>query len=253
MTLDTQPTPLDMGSASSALAEFRVDSSAEIHRLLRRLADGNVMVNLNTPDGTAYTTTLWTVDRDAAQLGFSVDVADPRVQRLAEADEVVVVGYLESVKLQFDLEGTVLVHGNAGSVLRAAMPRVMYRFQRRSSYRVRPVGRATPLAHLRHPAIPDMALALRILDVSLGGCALLQPDDVPAVTPGVQVNDVTIDLDADTRFATTLLVHHVTSMATGNAGVRLGCSMVSLPPAAERALQRYIDQTQKKRRLFSLD
>jgi c-di-GMP-binding flagellar brake protein YcgR len=98
-----------------------------------------------------------------------------------------------------------------------------------------------------------MTLALRILDVSLGGCALLLPDDVPAVTPGVQVNDVTIDLDADTRFATALHLHHVTSMTTGVAGVRLGCSMVSLPPAAERALQRYIDQTQKKRRLFSLD
>jgi hypothetical protein len=29
--------------------------------------------------------------------------------------------------------------------------------------------------------------------------------------------------------------------------------MVSLAPSAERTLQRYIDQTQKKRRLFSLD
>lgn len=253
MSLDTRPTPLDMGSASGALAEFRVDSSAEIHRLLRRLVDGNVMVNLNAPDGTAYTTTLWTLDRDGGLLGFAVDVADPRVQRLAEADELVVVAYLESVKLQFDLLGSVLVHGPAGSVLRAGMPRLMYRFQRRSSYRVRPVGRTTPLAHLRHPAIPDMVLALRILDVSLGGCALLLPDDVPAITPGVQVNDVTIDLDADTRFVTALHLHHVTSMATGVAGVRLGCSMVSLAATAERTLQRYIDQTQKKRRLFSLD
>jgi c-di-GMP-binding flagellar brake protein YcgR len=253
MTLDTRPTPLDTGAAFGSMAEFLVDSSAEIHRLLRRLADGNVMVNLNAPDGTAYTTTLWTVDRDAGQLGFAVDVGDPRVQRLAEADELVVVGYLESVKLQFDLVAAVLVHGHAGSVLRAAIPRVMYRFQRRGSYRVRPIGRATPLAHLRHPAIADMALALRILDVSLGGCALLLPHDVPAVTPGVQVNDVTIDLDADTRFSTSLHLHHVTSMASSAAGVRLGCSMVSLAPSAERTLQRYIDQTQKKRRLFSLD
>ncbi|MBI4878687.1 MAG: TIM barrel protein [Planctomycetes bacterium] len=36
-------------------------------------------------------------------------------------------------------------------------------------------------------------------------------------------------------------------------GVRLGCSMLGLARDAERMLQRYIDQTQKRRRMMSLD
>jgi len=33
----------------------------------------------------------------------------------------------------------------------------------------------------------------------------------------------------------------------------LGCEFMHVQPQAQRALQRYIDQTQKRRRLLSLD
>jgi c-di-GMP-binding flagellar brake protein YcgR len=48
-----------------------------------------------------------------------------------------------------------------------------------------------------------MQLALRVLDVSIGGCALLLPADVPALEPGVTLQGVEIELDADTRFVVT--------------------------------------------------
>jgi hypothetical protein len=35
--------------------------------------------------------------------------------------------------------------------------------------------------------------------------------------------------------------------------VRLGCGIVGVQGTAERALQKYIDQTQKRRRLMALD
>ena len=39
-------------------------------------------------------------------------------------------------------------------------------------------------AAFRTAAGPDMQLALRIVDISISGCALLLPSDVPPLTPG---------------------------------------------------------------------
>jgi c-di-GMP-binding flagellar brake protein YcgR len=171
---------------------------------------------------------------------------------MLESQEVVVVGYLDSVKLQFDAHNLVLVRGERSSVLNCALPRELFRFQRRSAYRVRPVLRSSPMARVRHTEIAEMQLALRVLDVSIGGCALFLPDDVPPMQPGVVLNQVQIELDADTRFHVNLRLQHVTSLNSESHGVRLGCEFVRADATALRALQRFIDQTQKRGRLLSI-
>jgi c-di-GMP-binding flagellar brake protein YcgR len=164
----------------------------------------------------------------------------------------VVVGYMESVKIQFDVRNLVLVHGPRASVLRCAYPRELFRFQRRDTYRVRPLPRSSPLARLRHTDIAGTQLALRVLDVSIGGCALFLPDDVPAMQPGVVMNRVEITLDADTGFRVNLRLQHVTSLGTESRGVRLGCGFVNPDAGTLRGLQRFIDQTQKRSRLLTI-
>jgi flagellar brake protein len=116
---------------------------------------------------------------------------------------------------------------------------------------VTPMMRTSPVAKFRHPMIPDMQLALRVLDVSIGGCALFLPNDVPTLDPGVLMNGVVVDLDADTRVNTGLRLQHVTSINPDSNGVRLGCEMVSPSSDGLRALQRYIDQTQKRQRMLA--
>ena len=58
-------------------------------------------------------------------------------------------------------------------------------------------------------------------------------------------------LDADTQIDAGLMLHHVTSTGAENGSVRLGCEIVGMNPTAQRALQVYIDQTQKRRRMMS--
>ncbi len=249
--MQTLPMPLSaMASADDGLADFRIGEAAEIATLLRRLCDGSVALNLNGPDGASVSASLWTVDAERGVLSFGAEAGDPRWQSLLEGDEAVVVAYLDNVKLQFDVTGLLLVHGGRSSALNCAMPREVFRFQRRESFRVRPLLRAAPTAHLRHPAMPEMQLALRVLDVSIGGCALFLPDDVPPFEPGVLLNGVAIELDPDARFAATLRLQHVTAINPDSPGVRLGCEMIKLASDGQRALQRYIDQTQKRRRLL---
>ncbi len=251
-TLDTSPVPLDAGSdVPGRLSEFSVTTPVEVNSILRQLQDGSVLINLNGSDGASYTTTLWTIDTARGVLSFSADADSNAVQSLVEAEDAVAVSYLDSIKVQFDVGGLVLVRGGRSSAMNCALPRVIYRFQRRSGYRVRPLLRSTPTARVRHPMIPDMTLALRVIDISIGGCALFLPDDVPPLQPGVVLNGVRIELDVDTCLQVSLRLQHVTSLNQDARGVRLGCEVVDPTPDTLRAMQRYIDQTQKRQRALA--
>ena len=249
----TQPAALDASGGADPWASFRVTRTQECLALLRQLRDGPVPVNLNGPDGSMLSTTLWSVDADTQRLSFSASDGLPAQERLVEADEAIAVAYMDSVKLQFDIHGIVLVRGAQASTLQCALPATIYRFQRRRAFRVRPAERQAPSAHFRHPAMPDMALALRVLDLSIGGCALWCPQDVPPLQAGTQLAQVTIALDHELRFTVGLVLQHVSSTGRGDSGVRLGCEWQRLSGSAERVLQRWIDQTQKRRRLLALD
>jgi c-di-GMP-binding flagellar brake protein YcgR len=248
---DTRPAALNDSGGLDPWGPFRVERSSERVTLLKQLRDSSAPVLLSAPAGGAMTTTLWTVDEHRGQLSFSSNGEPPQLPAIVASDEVVAIAYLDSVKLQFDLHGLVLVRGERASALQCQLPSDLYRFQRRGGYRVRTLERSAPTAHLRHPAIPDMTLALRVLDVSIGGCAIFVPADVPPLEPGLTLQGVRIELEADTRFEVTLQLHHVTSIPSNDLGVRVGCEWVRLTGASERALSRYIEQTQKRRRMLA--
>jgi flagellar brake protein len=238
--------------SAPAPEDFRVGHPTEVLALLHQLGDGRALLHLCAANGAAYSTTLCGLDERQHHLSLAADAQQPAVHALVEAGEATAVAYLDSIKLQFDLRNLVLVHGSQASALQAAWPEALYRFQRRESFRVRTPASAAPTAHLRHPALPEMRLALRLLDIGAGGCALALPADVPPLHAGVELDGVRIDLDADTHFETTLSLQHVSlGMAFSDAVLRLGCAFGPLDGAAQRTLQRYIDRTQKRQRLFS--
>lgn len=250
--METLPMPLD-GLAPGALDDFRITSPREIAAILRQFQDGNLLLNLNGSHGGMLSTTLWSIDTAKGKLSFSADAGTPATEQIVDSQEVVVVGYLDSIKVQFELANLVLVRSPNGCSIAAAFPRELFRFQRRNAFRVRPLLRSTPIARVRHPVIAEMQLALRVLDVSIGGCALFLPDDVPPLQPGMVMNQVQLDLDADTRLHTNLRLQHVTATNQESKGVRLGCEFVNASNDALRSLQRFIDQTQKQRRMMALE
>jgi c-di-GMP-binding flagellar brake protein YcgR len=246
----TQPAPIS-ALTGNAIDEFRVGHPAEVLSLLRRLVDGSTLIQLSAPGGASYTTVLWALDPQQRRISFDADPNHPQVRSLVDAGEVTAVAYLDAIKLQFDLQGLMLVHGHNASALQAALPPVLYRFQRREYFRVK--TREAAQVRLRHPALPDMQLALRVLDVSIGGCALALPADVPPIAAGIRIAGARLELDADTQVEVQLGIQHVSGgFHPGARNVRLGCSFVALGGAAERALQRYIDLIQRRSRLLSL-
>jgi c-di-GMP-binding flagellar brake protein YcgR len=250
--MQTRPAPLGGMSDDEGLDEFRVTSPREIQGLLKQLLDGSVLLNLNASDGSVFTSAIWTIDSTRGTVGFNADPNDPAMQALLECEEVVVVGYLDSVKLQFDIHDLVLVHGNKASVLSCPAPRVVFRFQRRNAFRVRPLMRAAPMARFRHPDMPDDEVSLRVIDVSIGGCGLFLPEDVPMMNAGVLIQDVRIELDIDTKLELSMRLQHVTAINAEARGVRLGFEFKRVGGDSLRALQRFIDLTQKRGKLMAL-
>lgn len=255
MFLDTRPASLEDEHGADPWAEFRVTNPGEITGYLKRLLDGNVPINISGPGGAALTTLLWAVDASKGNVSFSVDAHQPGVQTLVAGDEAVAVAYQESVKFQFSLSGMVVVRGAQGAALQCKFPESMYRFQRRGAYRVRAPEKGAPIVRMRHPAKPDLVISMRVLDISIGGCALLLPPDAPAVDEGSEIRGVRVDLDPETRFLTGISIRRASPLegeGGESLGTRLGVEWLRLDGNAERALQLYIDALQKKRRMMMM-
>jgi c-di-GMP-binding flagellar brake protein YcgR len=254
MPQDTRPAELDDSGSPDPWGPFRVAHLPERLSLLRELCTGPVPIMLNLPDGSAAPTALWAVEPERQRLTFSADTGPDALARLVECNEAVAVAYLDNIKLQFDVDALMVVHGNTGRALHSRLPDAIYRFQRRNAYRVRSGIRNDAVVRLRHPGMPDMQLELRLLDVSIGGCALWLPADVPMLPAGTLLGEVLVDLDGDTRFTAAATLQHITAVGSGErltAGARIGCEWRSLSGSAERVLQRWIDRTQQRQRLLA--
>ncbi|MBP8270791.1 MAG: flagellar brake protein [Sphaerotilus sp.] len=240
-------------AGAADLHEHRVRVSVEIRDLLRQFVEGDVPLSLTTPDGLAYSTSLWAEDAQRGVLVFAADARDTLVPRLAESHEVTATGYLDSVKVQFDVHDLLLVHGRSASAFNAQYPREVYRFQRRNAFRIRPTGRTQPHALLELADLPRRQIDLRILDISHTGVALMLNEELDLFRAGQCLSGVELVLDVATRMRVALRVMHVSEVsALPTRHRRIGCELLMPSPAVQRELQRYLDHAQKRHRLLSL-
>jgi len=207
-------------------------------------------VNLCAAGGACLATTIWQVDAGQRCLTFDAAPGGAAMDGLVGSDEVTAIAHLDAVRLQFELHGLMLVHGEHSSALQAALPPRIHRYQRRDAFRVSASAHSLPTAEFRHPAHLDVPLALRVLDVGAGGCALRLPEDVPAPAAGTTIAGARLRLDIDTVIHATLQVQHVSAIAPGSGGTRLGCALLGLSGQAACALQRWIDRVQQRGRPF---
>jgi c-di-GMP-binding flagellar brake protein YcgR len=237
-------------TAPASLDDYRITARAEILALLEQVQRQRALLTLSSPDGNSYTTLLYGIDAKLGLISFSADGKNESMQMLLASDEIVAVVYLDRVKIQFDIDGLLHVRGSS-EALNARFPDVAYRFQRRSAFRVQPFASHGPSAQFRHPAMPDMRLSLRVLDVSLTGIALFLPEDVPIIAPGVRIGQCEVRLDSDTLLDVGLIIHHVTCLHPDTHGARLGGELVH-QLGNDRSLQHYVHQTQKRRSALSV-
>ena len=220
----------------------------DLHRLalLQQLRDRSIPVLLAGPTGASLNASLRCVDAGRDSLSLQIEADDPQLEALVEANEASALSYLDAEVLQFDLVDLVLVRNALASVLRARLPRQVHRFTRPEAPSLLDFQPGAPCVLLSHPAHPETALTLRIIDMSLAGAVLMLPEDLPALTLGVTIGGVQLALDAETRMGLSLRLLHASSKVSGAPGLLLGCEWLGLTRIDARRLQQYIDQTQTR-------
>jgi flagellar brake protein len=223
----------------------RMTSPLEIQRLLDQLIADGSLITLSNPEGASYATTLWSTHPDRDTISLGAKHQDPNLDRLLAGSEVIAEAYLDSIKLQFSVDSMIKVKG-AITAINARYPSEIIRLQRRSYFRVKPLKSAAPVATLHHPAIPEMTLNLRILDISLGGVALALAKDVPTFPAGIRMSGCKLQLDSTSLIQADLVIHHITVLNAETEETRLGCEVLGLSSDAEQTLLTYINHTQKR-------
>ena len=251
MFLDTLPAPIDSSDPNDPWAEFRVSHPGEIGAYLRQIRDQNLPVILTGSGGATTRTSLWAIDQARDTLSFAVMEGQAGLRDILSDPQVTLVAYDGSVKLQFTMDRLSLVQNGQASALQCESPSVMYRLQRRGTYRVRTPDRQGPLIRMRHPDKPEQILSCPIIDLSLGGCGFRLADGIVGFEVGRSIQSARVELSAETRFVIGLEIRR-NEPDEKHGGQAIGCAWLRLDASAERQLQLYIDNLQKKRRLMTM-
>jgi c-di-GMP-binding flagellar brake protein YcgR len=158
---------------SPALAPFVVRSRVEIVSALRQLRDQHLLVTVYYGNDTSFAVgSVLDVHAGADELIVDLTVDAVGRQAIAAAGALVLVGFVDNVKLQFSTKAAQALTPN-GAAFRVPLPQEMLRLQRRSSLRVK-----TPALLCRVPKEEKgQHLVLRVSDIGLGGLALQGPVD----------------------------------------------------------------------------
>jgi len=242
----TLANPVLSAPAEPELGEFRVASAAEIAAILRTLLETRTPLTLTAPGGEAVTSVLCAMDLARGTLAFELPPGSATARELGAAAGVTVETYLDHIRVQFELDAP----AEANALLRGTLPTLVYRFQRRRAFRVKPHSR-TPLAILTPVPVAGTVHAprtLRLQDISTGGVALLLPaGEALDWAPGLKLR-VRVELDRQTSFEGQAQLANMRVLEDG--AQLLGLEFTTLAPDAQRALTLYVDQTQKLNRLL---
>ena len=251
--LDTQPALIDRFDAAGPWSRFRVQDPRKQLAMLREICRSDRPITLGAPGGTSTIVNLWSVDDTNGRLSFKVDRdAQLIAAEVAATPDLWAAAYCQDAKIQFALPRVALQSQGEHRVLLADIPRLMYLLPRRRAVRVRRDSEDAPTLRFRHPLAPEIISSLKLLDISVSGCALARPAGSLPLLPGVLLHRVELQLDEETVLFADLCVRHVTVLAEVDASIRVGCEWCQMPASALDRLQTWIQRGRRRRELISL-
>lgn len=228
---------------SPALDRFALHDRHGIAALLRQLSQRGSLVTLYFDDAAGFTVgnvLAVEAERDA----FVLDCAgDSGVQRsIALARDIVVVAFLDTTKIQFALTGAELVDHEGRPAFRLRLPRRVLRIQRRDAPRRTPHGGRPATCRVPVPGNADQYEPVRVLDISLGGLAVLATPRLFELSRDQVVGPCHLDLPEVGQIGVALRVRYLEAWPSEFGQRRCGCEFVDLGDGARRSLQRYLDR-----------
>lgn len=251
-TRDTaRPSPPERDEHADEDSRYAVTQPAEIAFVLRKIMQNRQMVTayLNGSADFALTSVL-DVRPEAGEviLDASSDAATNR--RLLAAKKVLFIASEDQVKVKLRANEVRETSHEGRPALRIPMPGTLVRIQRREHYRIatpitRPLICTLPLP-ARGPGVQAQTI---VLDISIGGVALMDNQNAAGFAIGGVFEDCRIGLPEAGTLAVTLEVRncHETPLKNGQSFRRCGCKFLDLKPQGENLVQRYIMLLERSR------
>lgn len=236
------------GPDNDSLESFRVRSRVEVVAILRSLirARSRCTVQFGSSAQDVMATTLLAANPDAQELVFDCSSDAALNRRLQRATRLEFETSLDHVRIEFSTWAAEPTVHDRLPAMRVRLPESVVRLQRREYFRI-PAPVANPLvASVPDPKDPRTTLKLRLLDLSLGGLALLLPKEVVPPNLGAELEGCSLDLPDAGRIIFNASVRSI-STSSRPPGTRLGCSFLRLQPHAMKAVQRQIMVMERER------
>lgn len=228
---------------SSELERFALYGRQDIVGVLRELRDRQVLVTLYCDQAAGFAVSN-ILDVNAAFEEVILDcAADPSAQgAIYQAREIVLVAFLDNAKIQFNVAGAEPVTHQSRAAFRVRLPQQLLRMQRRAAPR-QPSPAARPATCL--VPVPGEAAryeSVRVLDLSIGGLALLAHPVQFELPIDRVLTPCYLDLPDIGQITVGLRVRYVDGPAEPGSARRCGCEFVDLAGPALRTLQRYMNR-----------
>ncbi|HET9025276.1 MAG TPA: flagellar brake protein [Burkholderiaceae bacterium] len=233
---------------SPALQRFALERPDEIAALLGELRDRQTLVTLYYDHSAGFTVGS-VLDVDAARETVILDcVGDDDAQRsIARARDLVVVAFLDGTKIQFTLPAAEPAEFQGRAAIRLRLPSRVLRIQRRSAPRRQPPGGRPAVCRVPVPDSPEHYESVRVLDISLGGLAVVATPRLYQLLRDQVLGPCYLDLPEFGQIGVALRVRYLEACPGEDGERRCGCEFVELGDGARRSLQRYLERLEATR------
>lgn len=244
------------------LERFMVYARVEIISMLRQLGEQGVLTTVYYDRHAGFAVTaLLAVNPDFEEVIFDVPSDQLAQRRLLAAEELVFVTFLDQIKVQFRARKAEATLHDGKPAFRVRLPPEVLRLQRRDFFRVKtPIGKPAlclvPYADEAEPKAEGDANAngaktyekLTLLDISIGGMALMSYPDKFALPLGKTIEGCYLDLPGIGQVTVNLKIKHIDQVPRDEKARRVGCEFVQLAPQARMMLQRYVNKLDAEQR-----
>ncbi|NYT23878.1 flagellar brake protein [Alcaligenaceae bacterium] len=231
---------------------FLISAPLEIRSILRSIERHEALLRMHrpgSPDQSIMTTIL---AFDPAADRVIIDCSpDPEFNgKLLKADAVVFDTQVDRINIQFvgsELESCTY---DGLPALSFPYPEKLRRIQRREFYRVEiPVGEpASCIILLAEGGRPPQKVTVRMKDISAGGVALLDTDNLLPHQSGIIFRDATLALPevGDVPVKLCVMRIHAFELPNKKEIIELGCSFNDIPKATSTLIQGYIGRLERR-------
>jgi c-di-GMP-binding flagellar brake protein YcgR len=235
---------------SPELERYTLYSRGEIVAMLRQLQRARLPVTIFAgAPGNFALTRLLAVKPDFEELVFELPLDPAQHALVLSAGPLVLVAFLELVKLQFGARAAESIEHDGRPALRVRLPGEMLRLQRRDFFRVRTPTERPPTCLVSSGSDARQYESVLVSDVSVGGMAMITyPERISLPDTGL-IENCFLDLPGIGSINVSLRLRRVESMeGAGAPDVRCGCEFVGMSPQGQMMLQRYVNRVGAEQR-----